>query len=77
MRETQKLHGKTALITDGESSVRLAIARRFAEEGASVFTMHPDDPEFATEDRSSRRKRGLDKGDVSTATGGRRLASCL
>jgi hypothetical protein len=25
------------------------IARRFAEEGASVFTMHAHDPEFAAE----------------------------
>ena len=77
MREIQKLHGKTALITDGESSVRLAIARRFAEEGASAFTMHPDDPEFATEIEAVGENVVWIKGDVSTATGGRRLAPCL
>jgi NAD(P)-dependent dehydrogenase (short-subunit alcohol dehydrogenase family) len=41
MRAIQKLHGKTALITRRQGSVCIAMARRFANEGAYVFTMHP------------------------------------
>lgn len=32
-----KLEGKTALITDGSSGIRLATAKRFVDEGAYVF----------------------------------------
>jgi len=32
-----KLEGKTALVTGGSSGIGLAVARRFAEEGAHVF----------------------------------------
>jgi len=49
MRAIRKLQGKTALITGEQGSVCLAMARRFEEEGAYVFIMHPDDPEFARE----------------------------
>ena len=49
MRAIQKLHGKTALITGRQGSVYIAMARRLANEGAYVFTMHPGDSKFAME----------------------------
>jgi NAD(P)-dependent dehydrogenase (short-subunit alcohol dehydrogenase family) len=49
MRAIQKLHGKTALITGRQGGVCIAIARRLANEGAYVFTMHPGDSKFAME----------------------------
>ena len=49
MRAIQKLYGKTALITGKRGSVCIAMARRFANEGAYVFTMHPGDSKFAME----------------------------
>ena len=55
MRLIQKLRGKTALITGGQASLCLAMARRFANEGAYVFIMHPGYPEFGTE------VQGIDK----------------
>jgi NAD(P)-dependent dehydrogenase (short-subunit alcohol dehydrogenase family) len=51
MRAIQKLHGKTALITGRQGSVCIAMARRLANEGAYVFTMHPGDSKFAMEIR--------------------------
>jgi NAD(P)-dependent dehydrogenase (short-subunit alcohol dehydrogenase family) len=49
MRENQRLQAKTALITGEEGSVHFAITRRSTREGASVFRMYPDDPEFRAE----------------------------
>ena len=51
--------------------MRLAISA-----GASVFTMHPDDPEFATEIEAVGESAVWMKGEVSTANDGSRLASC-
>ena len=49
VRAIQMLHGKTALIIGGQGGVCLAMARRFANQGAHVVTMHAGDPEFARE----------------------------
>ena len=64
MRATQKLQGKTALITGGEGSVCLAMVRRLANEGAYVFTMHPGNPEFATQIQEIGKNVAWLRGDV-------------
>ena len=64
MRAIQKLHGKTALIAGGQSNVCLAMARRFVNEGAYVFTMHPGDPRFAKEMQEIGKNAALLQGDV-------------
>ena len=73
MRAIQKLHGKTALITGGQGSVCIAMARRFANEGAYVFTMHPGDPEFAMEIQDIGKSVTWLQGDVLNPDDLRRL----
>ena len=73
MRAIQKLHGKTALITGGQGSVCIPMARRFANEGAYVFTMHPGDSEFAMEIEGIGKSVTWLEGDVFNPDDHRRL----
>src|SRR5712664_3333664 len=60
-----KLEGKIALITGGNSGIGLATAKRFVNEGAYVFVTGRRDPELAAAVKEIRRNVTGVQGDVS------------
>src|SRR5258706_3932430 len=60
-----KLEGKTALITGGNSGIGLATAKRFVNEGAYVFITGRRDPELAAAVKEIGRNVTGIQGDVS------------
>ena len=60
-----KLEGKTALITGGNSGIGLATAKRFVNEGAYVFITGRRDPELAAAVKEIGRNVTGVQGDVS------------
>src|SRR6267143_2725309 len=60
-----KLEGKTALITGGNSGIGLAAAKQFVNEGAYVFITGRRDPELAAAVREIGRNVTGVQGDVS------------
>src|SRR6266404_5161893 len=60
-----KLEGKTALITGGNSGIGLATAKRFVNEGAYVFITGRRDPELAATVKEIGRNVTGVQGDVS------------
>src|SRR6267378_2233613 len=60
-----KLEGKTALITGGNSGIGLATAKRFVNEGAYVFVTGRRDPELAAAIKEIGRNVTGVQGDVS------------
>ena len=60
-----KLEGKIALITGGNSGIGLATAKQFVNEGAYVFITGRRDPELATAVKEIGRNVTAVRGDVS------------
>jgi len=60
-----KLEGKIALVTGGSSGIGLATAKRFVQEGASVFITGRRDEEVAAAVREIGRNVTGVRGDVS------------
>jgi len=60
-----KLEGKIALITDGNSGIGLATAKQFVNEGAHVFITGRRDPELAAAVKEIGRNVTGVRGDVS------------
>src|SRR6267378_7065797 len=60
-----KLEGKIALVTGGNSGVGLATAKRFVNEGAHVFITGRRDPELAAAAKAIGRNVTGVQGDVS------------
>src|SRR5882724_4866320 len=60
-----KLEGKIALITGGNSGIGLATAKQFANEGAHVFITGRGDPESAVAVKEIGRNVTGVRGDVS------------
>src|SRR5437667_7496440 len=60
-----KLEGKTALITGGNSGIGLATAKQFVNEGAYVFITGRRDPELARAVKEIGRNASGVRGDVS------------
>src|SRR4030088_1572775 len=63
-----KLEGKTALITGGNSGIGLATAKRFVNEGAYVFITGRREPELAATVKEIGRNVTGVQGDVSNLT---------
>jgi NAD(P)-dependent dehydrogenase (short-subunit alcohol dehydrogenase family) len=60
-----KLEGKIALITGGNSSIGLATAKQFVNEGAYVFITGRRDPELAAATKEIGKQVAGVQGDVS------------
>src|SRR6185295_3178807 len=60
-----KLEGKIALITGGNSGIGLATAKQFVNEGAHVFITGRRDPELAAAVKEIGRNVTAVQGDVS------------
>lgn len=58
-RGSEKLKGKTALITGGDSGIGRSVAVHFAREGANVTIVHLDEEKDAEETRKMVEKEGV------------------
>src|SRR5438105_3134629 len=65
-KQLGKLDGKVALITDGNSGIGLATAKRFVNEGAYVFITGRREPELAAAVREIGRNVTGVQGDVAS-----------